>query len=162
MTLHVFAQDALLLLFTKRYKWVPVRAEMVLVIDLALCATYSATQAVYSQGSWDGLRNEKGQWSGVIMFEALWELVCKGFIKTNWYYYYYLPVDLTKVTDLQVWSYHLWRSSLQLSEHLVQLGTTDQSTTCWKCRPHYGKTSIHSQSTKRKKDSKRIFHISHQ
>ncbi len=41
-----------------RSKWVPVRAEMVLVIDLAWCATYMAAQAVYSQGSWDGLQNE--------------------------------------------------------------------------------------------------------
>ncbi len=32
-----------------RGKWVPARAEMVLVIDLAECATYLATQAVYSQ-----------------------------------------------------------------------------------------------------------------
>ncbi len=41
-----------------RGKRVPVRAEMVLVIDSAWCATFLAAQAVYSQGSWDGSRNE--------------------------------------------------------------------------------------------------------
>ena len=29
-------------------------------------------RAVYSKWSWDGLRNEKALWSGVVMLEALW------------------------------------------------------------------------------------------
>ena len=48
-----------------RGKWVPVRAEMVIVLDLVAQVNYA--HAVYSPGSWDGLRNE----SGVIMLEAL-------------------------------------------------------------------------------------------
>ncbi len=53
----VLEQDTYRCISSPRSKWVPVRAEMVLVIDLVWCSTYLAAQAVYSPGSWEGLRN---------------------------------------------------------------------------------------------------------
>ena len=47
------------------YKYGTVRAVMALSVD-QFCAPLSSSQGGCSLGSWDGIRNEQAQWSGVI------------------------------------------------------------------------------------------------
>ena len=60
-------------------------------------------QAVYSQGSWDGSGNEMTQWSGVIMLEALWDMVYKALYKNDYYYLRCYVLVLTIVSFFVVW-----------------------------------------------------------